>query len=104
MAQPDLFWGYLPFWIVVYGTAVVAWTCLGRFALSFLVAPDSQNYIWRGFGWITAWPLRVVRVITPALIGARGLMLATAFWFFVLRYAAFQIFAAHDMAPRLGAG
>jgi hypothetical protein len=45
--------------------------------------------------------MALVRVVTPAMIGPRALMLATAFWFFVLRYAAFRAFAALDMVPRL---
>ena len=63
----DFFWGYLPFWIWAYGLAVVAWTCLGRFMLGFMVPPNSGNYIWRAFRFLTDWAIALIRLITPAL-------------------------------------
>lgn len=99
MGEPHFFWGYLPFWLVTYLTAVIAWTCIGRFALSFLVPPGSTNYIWRAFVWITQGPVALIRLITPLVVGPRPLWLATAFWFFALRYMAFLLFSAQGMTP-----
>ena len=85
------FWSYLPFWIWAYGLAVVAWTCLGRFLLSFMVPPDSGNYIWRGFRFITDWAIALIRIITPNFIRPRYMPLVTMYWFFAIRYASFPV-------------
>lgn len=95
----DFFWGYLPFWIWAYGLAVVAWTCLGRFLLGFLVPPNSANYIWRGFRFLTDWAIALIRVITPSYIPQRFMPLVTMYWFFLIRYASFPAFYQLGLMP-----
>jgi hypothetical protein len=93
------FWGYLPFWIWAYGLAVVAWTCLGRFLLGFMVPPNSGNYIWRGFRFLTDWAIALVRLITPHFIAQRYMPLVTMYWFFLIRYASFPVFYQLGLMP-----
>ena len=102
MDQPHLFWGYLPFWLWTYGLAVVAWTCIGRFLLGFIVPPDSPNYIWRWFRRLTDWAVALVGLITPRYVDQRYAPLVTTYWFFLIRYASWPVFAALGLAPRLG--
>ena len=46
MTGDDFLWGYLPFWILNYGLAVVIWTCFGRFLLAWFVpAIQPTNYL-----------------------------------------------------------
>ena len=93
------FWGYLPFWIWAYGLAVVAWTCMGRFLLGFMVPPNSANYIWRGFRFLTDWAIALIRLITPRFIGERYMPLVTMYWFFFIRYASFPVFYHLGLMP-----
>lgn len=100
-SQPHFILSFLPFWIVTYGLAVVAWTSLGRFLLQAMVAPDSRNYIWRGFRILTDWWVAAVRFVTPLYVAPFLLPLIAAFWAFALRYAfAIGMFAT-GLAPRL---
>lgn len=101
MDQSDFFWGYLPFWLWTYSLAVIAWTCVGRFMLGFIVPHDSPNYIWRWFRRLTDWPTRLFGLITPRYVEPRYLPLVTMYWCFLLRYAGWPVFAALGLAPSL---
>lgn len=101
MQGNDFFWDNLIFWIVMYGLAVVAWTCLGRFILAIFVKDSSKNYILRWFERLTDWPIALIALITPNAV-ARGLMpLVTAVWFFLFRFVAYLVFANLEMIPRM---
>jgi hypothetical protein len=106
--QPHFIFGYLPFWIVTYGTAFVAWSCVGRFLLELVIAPDSPqyrtNYILRWFRLFTDWAILPVAFITPRILINRYLPLITFFWFFVLRFVLSTILLQYDMVPRLSGG
>jgi hypothetical protein len=99
--QPHFILSFLPFWIGTYALAVIAWTSLGRFLLQAMVAPDSRNYIWRGFRILTDWWIAAVRLITPVYILPVFLPLVAAFWAFALRYAFSLTMLALGLAPRL---
>lgn len=105
MNNPDFFWSYLPFWIVNYGLAMVAWSCLGRFLLAFFV-PSLQptNYIWRAFVVLTEWAVRLTGLITPSYVRPMFLAPIAAFWIFHLRVVAYFALAAAGMTPRLTGG
>src|SRR5690606_7534598 len=62
------FWQYWYFHLPNFALAVLAYTLLGRFALSFFLPPDSTNYIWRWFCRLTDWVLVGVRAITPRYV------------------------------------
>jgi hypothetical protein len=105
MSESHFFWGYLPFWIINYGLAVVAWSCVGRFLLAFFV-PSLQptNYIWRAFVALTEWAVQLARLVTPSYVRPIFLVLIAAFWVFHLRFAAFFAMAAAGLTPSITGG
>jgi len=103
MTQPDFLLGHLPFWIVTYVLSAVAWTCLGRFLLSFFVPPDSTLYIWRAFRWITDWAVAAAAAVTPRVVPPILLAPIAAVWIFVLRIGASLAMLSAGMVPTLNA-
>jgi hypothetical protein len=99
--QPHFILSFLPFWAVTYALAILAWTSLGRFVLQAMVAPDSQNYIWRGFRFLTDWWIAAVRFVTPLYIAPVFLPIVAALWAFGLRYVFALTMFALGLAPRL---
>jgi len=95
------FWDYPVFHIVNYALSVVMLTCFGRFLLGFLVAPDSQNYIWKWFRFLTDWAIAAVRPITPGFMHPVFMPLVAAFWLLVARYLWFIIAGAAGLRPTL---
>lgn len=101
-SQPDFIFGYLPFWIVNYGLAIVIWSCIGRFLLGFFVpALQPGNYIWRAFFWLTEWAVRAAAVITPRFVHPAMLPPIAAFWLFHLRIILFLAMWRAGMTPTL---
>lgn len=101
-AQTDFFWGYLPFWIVNYGLALVVWCCVGRFLLFMFVAGrHPENYIWRSFVALTSWWIRPVQYVTPRLISPFYMPLVAAFWLYALRIVLFLMLRHWGLAPTL---
>lgn len=68
-----------------YVLAVLMYTLLGRFVLSFLFAPGSTNYIFRAFERLTDPVVAVVRRITPAAVPHLVLLIFAMIWMLVLR-------------------
>jgi len=101
MQQPHFIFGYLPFWIVNYGLAIVVWSCVGRFLFGFFAAVQPRNYIWRGFLFLTGWAVGGTRFITPAAVPEFLLPLAAAVWVFLLRIVVFGLMWQAGMTPRL---
>ena len=87
------FWSFWYFHIPNYLLAVVMYTLIGRFVLAFVFAPDSPNYIWRGFRRITDWAVAAFGFVTPRYVRALFLPLIGAFWLFILRHALFVAMA-----------
>lgn len=105
MGSGNFIFGYLPFWILNYGLAIVVWTCVGRFLLGFFMpAVQPQNYIWRAFVNLTEIPVRLVAFITPSIVRPVWLPLVTAIWFYYLRIAVFIVLANAGMVPRIAPG
>jgi hypothetical protein len=101
--QPDFLLGYLPFWIIVYGLAIIAWTCLGRFLLSFFLPPDSPNYIWRIFCRISDWAVSAATFITPRIVHPVLLAPIAALWLFLIRAVVFVAMFAAGLTPSVTA-
>lgn len=97
--QPDFVFGYLPFWIVNYGLAVVTWCCVGRFLLGFLIARQPQNYIWRSFLWLTNWAVVAASWITPRYVHPVFLPPIAAMWLFLIRIALFMLMWRAGLTP-----
>lgn len=105
MEQGDLglgFWSNALFNVPNFILGLLMWVCLGRFLLSFFVRPDSTNYIWRNFRWLTDPVIRATWLITPRFM-VEGLMpLVAAFWLMVLRYVFYVVMRGLGLAPSLG--
>ncbi|TAD87123.1 MAG: hypothetical protein EAZ99_18605 [Alphaproteobacteria bacterium] len=100
----DFLVSFIPFWIVTYGLAVLAWTFIGRFLLGMWLPPNTSNYIFRFFRLLTDWPLMVVSAMTPRIVPQPFVLLCAAYWCFVLRYVAFVLFFLSGMAPSITGG
>lgn len=101
MDSVNLFWAYWYYQIPNYVLGALFWTCMGRFLLSIFVPPQSTNYIWRGFCWLTDPVLRAVSLITPGYVLRFFLPLAAMFWLGFLRVVLLVALTAADLAPKL---
>ncbi|MGE0231094.1 MAG: YggT family protein [Flavobacteriaceae bacterium] len=90
---------YWYFHIPNYVLAVVMYTLLARFILSFFLPPDSRNYIFRGFCFVTNWFLAPVRFLTPAMVPHMLLLLFGMVWAGALRYALYFALTGAGLAP-----
>jgi hypothetical protein len=96
---------YLPFWVINYALAIVMWSCVGRFVLSFLLGRlPPAFYINRAFVWLTQWWVATVRYGTPGFIHPIFLPLIAAFWMVYFRIAVFIAMYSAGMIPPVGAG
>jgi hypothetical protein len=96
------FWAFWYFHIPNYVAALVMYTLIGRFFLTFVYPPDASNYIWRGFRFVTDWAVAATGFLTPRYVLPLFLPLIGAFWLFVLRHIYFVILTDVGAAPTLG--
>ena len=101
MDLKDLWWGYWYFHLPNYALSLVFYALFGRFILSFFLPPDSRNYIYRSFIWLTDWIVRPVAFVTPSAIPGVFLPPVAAFWVVVLRVAFFMLLYYLDLTPRM---
>lgn len=101
MESENLFWAYWYYQLPNYILGALFWTCIGRFLLGFFVPPQSSNYIWRGFRFLTDPVLRAASWITPSYVLPFFMPLVAAFWLGFLRVVLLVILTAADLAPRL---
>jgi YggT family protein len=101
MAGQDIWWSYWYFHLPNYALAVLFYTLWGRFLLSFILAPESPNYIWRWFRRLTGWILGPVDFITPAILPRFLLPPIAAFWVAILRVAFFMAMYSAGLTPRI---
>ena len=83
--------------------AAVMYTLLGRLALSFFVAPDWKNYIWRAFVAITDPAVKLTRFVTPQVLPHVVVLIFAVLWLMLLRIALFAVLANLDMLPKVSA-
>lgn len=96
--MPD-FWTYWYFHIPNFVLAALVYTLIGRFALSFFVPEDWDNYIWRAFKGMTDPVVRVVGAGTPAIVPYRVILLFSALWLTVARVALALALSAAGLMP-----
>ena len=89
------------FWVVTYVLALTAWACIGRFAMQGFIAPDSPNYIWRGFRLLTDWAIWTARRVVPSYVAVVWLPLVAALWLFGLRLVFGVIMLSAGLAPSI---
>lgn len=81
--------------------AAVMYTLIGRLVLG-LVAPENwDNFIWVAFKRITDPFVKLVRMLTPSLLGHHVVLLFTILWLMLLRVLLFASLAATGLAPRV---
>ncbi|MCB1475435.1 MAG: YggT family protein [Rhodobiaceae bacterium] len=99
MSNPFIEYWY--FHIPNYVLALVMYTLLARFILSFFLPPDSRNYIFRAFCALTNWFLAPVRFLTPAMVPHMLLLLFAVVWAVALRYALYFALTGVGLAPTI---
>ena len=93
------FWSYWYFHIPNFVLAAIMYTLMGRMVLGLFVPPDWDNYIWRFFRRLTDPFLRLVRFITPEILGHGVVMVFGVLWLMVLRLGWFFILLLLGLAP-----
>lgn len=94
------------FWLyhaINFVLAALMYSLLARVLLSFVLAPDSANYIYRFFIRLTDPVVRGFAVVTPRAVPAPLLVLLCVVWLLMVRFSVFLAFAAAGLAPGLGA-
>lgn len=97
------FWANAYFHIPNYVLAAVMYTLIGRLVLGFFVPEDWDNYIWRGFKTVTNPVVRVVRAITPQVLGQPAVLVFAVLWMMALRLAYLIALVNLGLSP-LGGG
>jgi YggT family protein len=93
------FLSYWYYYLPDYVLAVLMYTVLGRAALSLLVEPESQNYIWRFFCNVTDPVIGAVAQVTPKATVPIVLWLFSFVWLFWLRFLMYFGYAAAGLLP-----
>ena len=96
------FWSYWYFHIPNFVLAALMYTLLGRMVLGLFVPADWDNYIWRFFRGVTDPYLRLVRVITPGVLGHGVVMVFGVLWLMALRLGWLLILLRLGLAPMSG--
>ena len=94
---------FLSFWyfhIPNYVLATLMYTLLGRALLSLFIEPDSSNYIWRFFCWLTDPVIRLIALVTPKAAPPIILWLFGVVWLFWLRVGLLQVFLLLGAVPK----
>jgi uncharacterized protein YggT (Ycf19 family) len=81
------FWSYWYFHIPNFVLAAIMYTLLGRLALGLFVPEDWDNYIWRAFRTVTDPFVRVVRYVTPDVLGQPVVLIFGSLWLIAIRVA-----------------
>lgn len=96
------FWSYWYFHIPNFMLAAVMYTLMGRIVLGLFVPADWDNYIWRFFRRVTDPYLRLVRFITPSVLGHGVVMVFGVLWLMVARLGWFLILLRFGLGPVSG--
>lgn len=104
MASQDIWWSYWYFHLPNYFLSLVFYCLFGRLLLSLFLPPDSPNYIYRSFRWLTDWIYRPVAYVTPSALPPIAIALAAAFWVAMLRVLFFMVLYQFGLTPRPAAG
>jgi hypothetical protein len=104
MGSSEYWWSYLHFHIPNYALSLVFYCLFGRFLLSFFLPPNTRNYIYRSFYWLTEWVVRPVAFITPRAMPPVLLPPIAAFWIIVLRFGFYALMFSWGQVPRAQGG
>ena len=100
MASQDIWWSYWYFHLPNYFLSLVFYCLFGRFFLGFFLPPNSPNYIYRSFRWLTEWICRPVAFITPSALPPVLIPPVAAFWVAAMRVVFFMVLYQFELTPR----
>ncbi|MGD9881681.1 MAG: YggT family protein [Reyranella sp.] len=100
MGSQDIWWSYWYFHLPNYFLSLVFYCLFGRFILGFFLPPDSTNYIYRSFRWLTEWIYRPVAFITPSALPGVLIAPVAAFWVVAIRVVLFMVLYQFGLTPR----
>ena len=103
MGAQDIWWSYWYFHLPNYFLSLVFYCLFGRFFLSFFLPPDSANYIYRSFRWLTDWVSGPVAYVPPSAIPPVFVAPVAAFWVAALRVLFFVVLYQFGLTPRMPA-
>lgn len=103
MDSPVQFLEYWYFSVPNYILAALMYSLIARFILALFMRPDSPNYIYRFFVRITDPLLRLFGFFTPRAVPPRLLVLLSAVWLLMIRFALFVAMAQAGLAPTVSA-
>ena len=83
--------------------AAVMYTLMGRLMLSFFVAPDWKNYIWRAFVRITDPAVKLTRFVTPEALPHVLVLIFAILWVMLLRIGLFVGLGSMGLLPSVSA-
>jgi len=96
------FWSYWYFHIPNFLLAALMYTLLGRMVLGLFVPENWDNYIWRFFRRVTDPFLRLVRALTPQILGNGVVMVFGVLWLMTLRLVWLLVLLRLGLAPVAG--
>jgi hypothetical protein len=82
--------------------AALMYTAIGRVVLTFIFDPDSTNYIWRFFVWITDPVIKLVGYVTPHAVPPMFVLLFSIVWMFAARVTLLLSMTIIGAAPTTG--
>jgi YggT family protein len=97
--SPVQFLDYWYFSVPNYVLAALMYSLLARFVLSLFISPDSPNYIFRFFVRITDPLVRLFGFVTPRVAPPLLVVLFSAVWLLMIRFALFVGMAQAGLAP-----
>lgn len=83
--------------------AAVMYTLVGRLILTFFVAPEWKNYIWRAFVRITDPAVRLTRLVTPQVLPHILVLIFAILWVMLLRILLFALLGSMGLLPSVSA-
>lgn len=84
-----------------YVLAVLMYACVGRFLLGLFVDPNWNNFIWKGFVYVSDMAVRPVRAITPDAVPLQLVIGFAILWLIAARILFFFEMARWGLAPRI---
>ena len=103
-ARMNVFWSYWYFHLPNFVLAAVMYTVIGRLVLGFFVPENWDNFIWRGFRFVTDPAIRAVRYVTPSVLAQPVVLIFAALWLMALRVGYFVMLFNAGLAPGVAPG
>ena len=82
-----------------YVLSALMYSLLARFVLSFFMAPDTKNYIFRFFVRVTQPVVSALSFVTPRAVPELLLVALAAVWILMLRFVLLVLYAQSGQLP-----